>query len=137
MASRRVENSFQVALVVSVMFLVTLTVLNKVKMQEAFQNLSMEHFNLMGTMQNIMQGQQQEEYTVNNNDASNPIRNEPPDTVPINQTAPTAKFSSTNPIPIPKVPKSPYGLNQYTKCHTAAQITGNENILITCTLFDV
>jgi hypothetical protein len=60
-ASRRVENSFQVALVVSVMFLVTLTVLNKVKMQEAFQNLSMEHFNLMGTMQNIMQGQQQED----------------------------------------------------------------------------
>lgn len=61
-ASRRVENSFQVALVVSVMFLVTLTVLNKVKMQEAFQNLSMEHFNLMGTMQNIMQGQHQEDY---------------------------------------------------------------------------
>lgn len=61
-ASRRVENSFQVALVVSVMFLVTLTVLNKVKMQEAFQNLSMEHFNLMGTMQNIMQGQTQEDY---------------------------------------------------------------------------
>ena len=62
-ASRRVENSFQVALVVSVMFLVTLTVLNKVKMQEAFQNLSMEHFNLMGTMQNIMQGQHQEDYS--------------------------------------------------------------------------
>ena len=59
-ASRRVENSFQVALVVSVMFLVTLTVLNKIKMQEAFQNLSMEHFNLMGTMQNIMQEQQQD-----------------------------------------------------------------------------
>jgi len=62
-ASRRVENSFQVALVVSVMFLVTLTVLNKVKMQEAFQNLSMEHFNLMGTMQSIMKGQQQENYS--------------------------------------------------------------------------
>jgi hypothetical protein len=61
-ASRRVENSFQVALVVSVMFLVTLTVLNKVKMQEAFQNLSMEHFNLMGTMENLMKGQQQENY---------------------------------------------------------------------------
>jgi hypothetical protein len=60
-ASRNVENSFQVALVVSVMFLVTLTVLNKVKMQEAFQNLSMEHFNLMGTMQNLIQGQ--ENYT--------------------------------------------------------------------------
>jgi hypothetical protein len=59
-ASRNVENSFQVALVVSVMFLVTLTVLNKVKMQEAFQNLSMEHFNLMGTMQNLMQGNQEE-----------------------------------------------------------------------------
>lgn len=62
-ASRRVENSFQVALVVSVMFLVTLTVLNKVKMQEAFQNLSMEHFNLMGTMENLMKGQQQENYS--------------------------------------------------------------------------
>jgi len=57
-ASRNVENSFQVALVVSVMFLVTLTVLNKVKMQEAFQNLSMEHFNLMGTMQNLIKGQE-------------------------------------------------------------------------------
>ena len=31
-------------------------------MQEAFQNLSMEHFNLMGTMENLMKGQQQENY---------------------------------------------------------------------------
>ena len=73
-ASRRVENSFQVALVVSVMFLVTLTVLNKVKMQEAFQNLSMEHFNLMGTMQNIMQGQQQEDYAAEDGKEDKPCK---------------------------------------------------------------
>ncbi len=80
-ASRRVENSFQVALVVSVMFLVTLTVLNKVKMQEAFQNLSMEHFNLMGTMQNLMQGNQEEymvaSMPVDNSEGSNPQGSNP------------------------------------------------------------
>lgn len=47
-ASRNVPNSLQVALIVSVIFLVSLTVLNNLKMKEAFQTLSREHFGLMG-----------------------------------------------------------------------------------------
>lgn len=98
-ASRNVENSFQVALVVSVMFLVTLTVLNKVKMQEAFQNLSMEHFNLMGTMQNLIQGQEnysgssdcQDDTGCKNGERCNMGKCEP--------TGPTQEYFSSGPPP--------------------------------------
>ena len=54
-ASRNVENSLQVALIVSIMFLVTLTVLNNLKMKEAFQNLGVEHFSLMNQMRDLVE----------------------------------------------------------------------------------
>jgi len=37
------------------MFLVTLTVLNNLKMKEAFQNLGVEHFSLMNQMRNLVE----------------------------------------------------------------------------------
>jgi hypothetical protein len=54
-ASRNVPNSFQVALIVSVIFLITLTVLNNLKMKEAFRNVSMEHFGLMEQMNELLE----------------------------------------------------------------------------------
>jgi hypothetical protein len=54
-ASRNVPNSFQVALIVSVIFLITLTVLNNLKMKEAFRNVSMEHFGLMEQMNTLLE----------------------------------------------------------------------------------
>jgi hypothetical protein len=54
-ASRNVPNSFQVALIVSVIFLITLTVLNNLKMKEAFRNVSMEHFGLMDQMNTLLE----------------------------------------------------------------------------------
>ena len=54
-ASRNVENSFQVALIVSVIFLITLTVLNNLKAKEAFRNLGVEHFSLMNQMRGIVE----------------------------------------------------------------------------------
>jgi hypothetical protein len=53
-ASRDVPNSLQVALIVSVIFLITLTVLNNLKMKEAFRNLGVEHFGLMSQMRDLM-----------------------------------------------------------------------------------
>jgi hypothetical protein len=53
-ASRDVPNSFQVALIVSIIFLVTLTVLNNLKMKEAFRNVGAEHFGLMEQMRDLM-----------------------------------------------------------------------------------
>jgi hypothetical protein len=53
-ASRDVPNSFQVALIVSIIFLVTLTVLNNLKMKEAFRNIGAEHFGLMEQMRGLM-----------------------------------------------------------------------------------
>lgn len=100
-ASRRVENSFQVALVVSVMFLVTLTVLNKIKMQEAFQNLSMEHFNLMGTMQNIMQEQQQDKEGMEGSSDSFSNNSGPPPSNNSNNSGPPPSDNSNNSGPPP------------------------------------
>jgi hypothetical protein len=54
-ASRNVPNSFQVALIVSVGFLVTLSVLNNLKMKEAFVNLSVEHFDMMSQMNDLLE----------------------------------------------------------------------------------
>jgi len=54
-ASRNVPNSFQVALIVSVGFLVTLSVLNNLKMKEAFVNLSVEHFDMMSQMNELLE----------------------------------------------------------------------------------
>jgi len=54
-ASRNLENSFQIALIVSVIFLITLTVLNNLKMKEAFQSMGVEHFSLMNQMRNIVE----------------------------------------------------------------------------------
>ena len=54
-ASRNVPNSFQVALIVSVGFLVTLSVLNNIKMKEAFVNLSVEHFDMMSQMNDLLE----------------------------------------------------------------------------------
>lgn len=54
-ASRNVPNSLQVALIVSVIFLITLTVLNNLKMKEAFTNLGVEHFGLMSQMRDLLQ----------------------------------------------------------------------------------
>ncbi len=54
-ASRNVPNSFQVALLVSVGFLITLTVLNNLKMKEAFMNLSVEHFDMMSQMNDLLE----------------------------------------------------------------------------------
>jgi len=54
-ASRNVPNSFQVALIVSVGFLVTLSVLNNIKMKEAFVNLSVEHFDMMSQMNELLE----------------------------------------------------------------------------------
>jgi hypothetical protein len=53
-ASRNVPNSLQVALIVSIIFLITLTVLNNLKMKEAFRNVGMEHFGLMSQMRELM-----------------------------------------------------------------------------------
>jgi hypothetical protein len=54
-ASRNVPNSFQVALIVSVGFLITLSVLNNMKMKEAFVNLSVEHFDMMSQMNDLLE----------------------------------------------------------------------------------
>lgn len=53
-ASRNVPNSLQVALIVSVIFLITLTVLNNMKMKEAFRTMGTEHFELMSQMRELM-----------------------------------------------------------------------------------
>ena len=54
-ASRNVENSLQVALIVSVIFLVSLVVLNNLKMKEAFRTIGVEHFSLMNQMRGIVE----------------------------------------------------------------------------------
>ncbi len=54
-ASRNVPNSFQVALIVSVGFLITLSVLNNMQMKEAFVNLSVEHFDMMSQMNDLLE----------------------------------------------------------------------------------
>lgn len=54
-ASRNVENSLQVALIVSVIFLITLTVLNNLKMKEAFRTIGTEHFSLMNQMRGLVE----------------------------------------------------------------------------------
>jgi len=46
-ATRNVPNNITISLMVSVGFLVTLSVLNNLKMKEAFQNMGREHFDLM------------------------------------------------------------------------------------------
>jgi len=53
-ASRNVPNSLQVALIVSIIFLITLTVLNNMKMKEAFRTMGTEHFELMSQMRELM-----------------------------------------------------------------------------------
>ena len=53
-ASRNVPNSLQVALIVSIIFMITLTVLNNLKMKEAFRNMGVEHFGLMTQMRELM-----------------------------------------------------------------------------------
>jgi hypothetical protein len=116
-ASRRVENSFQVALVVSVMFLVTLTVLNKVKMQEAFQNLSMEHFNLMGTMENLMKGQQQENYS----EGAVEQQSSP-------SSAPAPSSSAPLSPPPSSTPPPPSEGDKGGKCRTADPKCNNDNL---------
>jgi len=56
-ATRQIDGSIGVALIVAVMFLLTLTVLNNVKMNESFRNLGMEHFELMNQMRDVVNEQ--------------------------------------------------------------------------------
>ena len=56
-ATRQIDGSIGVALIVAVMFLLTLTVLNNVKMNESFRNLGMEHFELMNQMRDVVSEQ--------------------------------------------------------------------------------
>lgn len=56
-ATRQIDGSIGVALIVAVMFLLTLTVLNNVKMSESFRNLGMEHFELMNQMRDVVNEQ--------------------------------------------------------------------------------
>jgi hypothetical protein len=56
-ATRQIDGSIGIALIVAVMFLLTLTVLNNVKMNESFRNLGMEHFELMNQMRDVVSEQ--------------------------------------------------------------------------------
>jgi predicted lipid-binding transport protein (Tim44 family) len=56
-ATRQIDGSIGVALIVAVMFLLTLTVLNNVKMNESFRNLGMEHFELKNQMRDVVNEQ--------------------------------------------------------------------------------
>jgi ABC-type multidrug transport system fused ATPase/permease subunit len=63
-ATRQIDGSIGVALIVAVMFLLTLTVLNNVKMNESFRNLGMEHFELMNQMRDVVNDQSAKNKTV-------------------------------------------------------------------------
>ena len=56
-ASRNVDNSLQVALIVSVIFLISLVVLNNLKMKEAFRTLGAEHFEMMDQVSKVLNKQ--------------------------------------------------------------------------------
>jgi len=60
-ATRQIDGSIGIALIVAVMFLLTLTILNNVKMNESFRNLGMEHFELMNQMRDVVSEQFAEE----------------------------------------------------------------------------
>jgi len=79
-ATRQIDGSIGVALIVAVMFLLTLTVLNNVKMNESFRNLGMEHFELMNQMRDVVNDQSDKTKTVptttkkvSSNDAPKPV----------------------------------------------------------------
>ena len=73
-ATRQIDGSIGVALIVAVMFLLTLTVLNNVKMNESFRNLGMEHFELMNQMRDVVN----EQFMVVPTDAPPPAGATPP-----------------------------------------------------------
>ena len=68
-ATRQIDGSIGIALIVAVMFLLTLTILNNVKMNESFRNLGMEHFELMNQMRDVVSEQFAEETSGTNKGA--------------------------------------------------------------------
>ena len=88
-ATRQIDGSIGVALIVAVMFLLTLTVLNNVKMNESFRNLGMEHFELMNQMRDVVN----EQFVVAD--------------APGATTAPASATSSTPVAPVAPPPPAP------------------------------
>jgi hypothetical protein len=109
-ASRNVPNSLQVALIVSIIFMITLTVLNNLKMKEAFRNMGVEHFGLMSQMRELMSNNALMEH-VEGDKAEQDKKQDPV------QPNPTAPEQPTQP-PQPSEPKPMSCDGMLNKCYS-------------------
>jgi hypothetical protein len=113
-ASRDVPNSLQVALIVSVIFLITLTVLNNLKMKEAFRNLGVEHFGLMSQMRDLMSNNNVMEHI----DTNNPDEKDAPNKGDASQAPPAAKAAKAPEAAQAAEPKPMSCDDVLNKCYT-------------------